>query len=267
MTRLSVLTLAVGILALTMCPPVQADCAVRQRVVITPAVTSTYVAPAVVTPTVVVKKEVVLTTPVAVYVPYAIPVLAAAYPGYAPVSPAPSGSPVYPGGPGGPAPPAVPVPIPGSAPAPGAGGLPGSPLSPAAASGADMRAIMTTLERINARLDVLEGKRPPPAMERAEPKVGDPPAKTPGAKAPGVGKLPAVFGAKCAQCHQRGNESKGGEFVMLEPDGTLAKLEAKQLLGIARKVYLGQMPPKSSKVEALSDSEVSEIIGFLDTLK
>lgn len=220
-----------GLVALAGCPsPVAADCAVvRQRAVV---VSQPYFAPTY-APTVVVKKvvEAVVATPVAVYLP--LPIYAGSY---------------YP--------PAYPV-APGAAPATSPGA------SPASAPGADMRAVLTALERINSRLDVLEGRGPPPGRIEPNPRPGEINPK-PAARPPAPGKVPEAFTNKCAQCHQRGKEKDGGDFVLMEPDGSVAKLEARQVLAVARKSYSGTMPPKTSKVPPLTDEEVAEVMSFVD---
>ena len=144
--------------------------------------------------------------------------------------------------------------------------VPGVPAAPAAAvpaappmPGADQAAILKALQAIEARLTALEkgGARP---VDPFNP--GAPPAATapPG---PARGKLTAIFAAKCNQCHQRGKETDGGNFVLTEPDGSLTKLDPRAQLATVRRSYSGTMPPKSSKVPPLTDEEVAEILANL----
>ena len=232
MKKLFTLTVSSGIIGLILMPSVKADCVVRSRVVVNPVVSNVITNHAVV-----VKKEVALATvvPIAVYqaIPLYVPTYAASYqPGYSP------GYPVT----------------------PPTGVVP----APATMSNQDMKAIMDSLERINRRLDALESGKvvPPPSA----PKPPIDPFNPPKEKTSSI-KSPTVFMNKCASCHQRGKEKDGGDFVLLETDGRLATLTDKQILGVTKRAYSGTMPPKSSKIEALTDAEVGEIMEFFDTKK
>lgn len=141
-----------------------------------------------------------------------------------------------------------------------------APAAAAPAAQNDTRAILDALKAIDGRLRALEAPGlPPPAMRPAAPQEGYAPRAPAPAHAPGAGKAPAVFGAKCARCHTRGGE-KGG-FVLVEPDGRASALDARQALATVRSVYSGRMPPRSSGVPALTDQEVGEVMGWLETLK
>lgn len=146
--------------------------------------------------------------------------------------------------------------------------------SPAAS---DTRAILEAIKSLEARLANLEGKggsrpsTPSPAPAPVPPMApADPfnPAPAPAAAskpaAAATGKAPAVFAAKCVQCHARGKEDAGGGLVLLEVDGSAVKLDARAALATARRSYNGTMPPKSSKIPPLTDEEVSEIMAFVD---
>ncbi len=135
------------------------------------------------------------------------------------------------------------------------------------AASADTKAILDALKAIDGRLSALERTRPSPPAKPADPfaPAGDPPAPPPAEAR--AGKAPAVFASKCASCHTRGKESAGGDFVLLEQDGSVAKLDARAVLAAARRSYNGTMPPKSSKVPALTDAEVAEVMAWLDTQK
>ncbi len=242
----------VAFLLLAWMPPARADCAVRQRVIVS---SPSYAYPSVTyTPykEVVVKKEVVLATPVAVYLPY--PIAAAFYPGYT-LPPTPGTAPSYPASPG-------------AAPTPGA--MPGGP-AVASAPGADLRPVLEALDRINRRLDVLEGRAPGGPRERFP--VQDPPVpgKLPTAGKGGI-KPPSFFGPKCASCHQRGKESEGNGFVLLEADGSLAPvLTDRDFRLVGSKIYTARMPPKKdgkgNALEAVTNEEAAEWAEFSDNLK
>lgn len=146
--------------------------------------------------------------------------------------------------------------------------------SPAGQS--DTKAILDAIKALDARLANLEGKggsRPatpspapaPPPMAPADPFNPAPaPAAASKPAAAATGKAPAVFAAKCVQCHARGKEDAGGGLVLLEVDGSAVKLDARAALATARRSYNGTMPPKSSKIPPLTDEEVSEIMAFVD---
>ncbi len=147
---------------------------------------------------------------------------------------------------------------------------PAAPVAPAGPS-ADTKAILDALKALDGRLQALERTRPAspaaPAPGPMAPAGGDDPFNPAGVRAPVAGKAPAVFSAKCASCHQRGKEDAGGGFVLLEPDGSVAKLDARAVLATARRSYGGTMPPKKSSVAPLTDAEVAEVMAWLDTMK
>jgi hypothetical protein len=58
-----------------------------------------------------------------------------------------------------------------------------------------------------------------------------------------------------------------GGFVLLEADGSVARLDARAVLATARRSYGGTMPPKKSSVAPLTDAEVAEVMAWLDTQK
>jgi mono/diheme cytochrome c family protein len=150
---------------------------------------------------------------------------------------------------------------------------PAAPVAPAGPS-ADTKAILDALKALDGRLQALERTRPgAPASPAPAPPAPMPPAGTDdpfnpaGARAPAPGRAPAVFAAKCASCHQKGREDAGGGFVLLEADGSVAKLDARAVLATARRSYGGTMPPKKSSVAPLTDAEVAEVMAWLDTMK
>lgn len=236
--------LALSLLFLGGCPKaaLASSCGVSTY----PVVTSHVVAKPVVTK--VVKEVVPAYIPVTVYQP--VPVFVPAY--TASYHPAPL------------------VPAPAPAPAPQAGPSP------------EAKAVLEALGRINARLDALEGRHAPAPAPAPTPTPTPGPRDpfnpgatsggnitTPATPAPGVGKAPMAFGAKCAQCHTRGKEDEGGGFVLLEPDGSVARLEPAKVLAVARRTrrsYNSTMPPRKSGL-SLTDAEVAEIMAWLDTVK
>ncbi len=150
---------------------------------------------------------------------------------------------------------------------------PAAPVAPAGPS-ADTKAILDALKALDGRLQALERTRPgAPAAPAPAPPAPMPPAGTDdpfnpaGVRAPVAGRAPAVFAAKCASCHQKGKEDAGGGFVLLEADGSVAKLDARAVLATARRSYGGTMPPKKSSVAPLTDAEVAEVMAWLDTMK
>lgn len=127
---------------------------------------------------------------------------------------------------------------------------------------------LTRLDRkvgqIDARLERLErtprgpiqqqapAPPPPPPPPPAEP--GPQPDKEPAkaqqqTKAAGpAAAFAAANKASCAACHQ-GKEvadAHGGGFVFTELDGTLAKLDSKQVLSVQRQLTTGKMPKVDS---------------------
>ena len=70
----------------------------------------------------------------------------------------------------------------------------------------------------------------------------------------------SLLGSRCAGCHQDGvAETKGGGFVIVEKNGTLAELSLAEKRRMVRLVTQGKMPPTG----ALSVAEQKAISGFL----
>lgn len=139
---------------------------------------------------------------------------------------------------------------------------------------ADTQAILEALRGFDARLRALEGGRVPATPPAAPPvtpptKPTDPFNPKGELKTPATGKAPTVFTNKCAACHQRGKEADGGNFVLLEADGSVVKLEARKVLSVVRRAYNSTMPPKDNKlgIPPLNDEEVGEVVQFSETQK
>lgn len=149
-----------------------------------------------------------------------------------------------------------------------------APVAPVPAQqSADTRAILDALKALDGRLQALERTRPASPVAPAPAPAPGPmvPADdpfNPGVRAPGAAaRVPAVFGAKCASCHTRGKEDAGGGFVLLEPDGSVAKLDPRGVLATARRSYSGTMPPKKSTVAPLTDAEVAEVMEWTNSVR
>lgn len=110
--------------------------------------------------------------------------------------------------------------------------------------------ILKALKSISDRLDKLEKGIAPAPAEAATPQLEVKP-----------GALPPVFAARCAACHQEGNEKKGGGLVLLKKDGSAASPDARQWGLTAVRTYLGEMPPKGGA--PCSDEEVGQIQEFV----
>ena len=230
---LTVFTLTAGVLLLLAVPGRSDSCAVRARPVVVSQAAAVVHSAAVVSHA----HHAAAVLPVAVFQPIAVavPTYTAAY------TPAPAPAPAH--------------------------------ASPAAS---DTRAILEAIKSLEARLANLEGKggsrpstpspapAPVPPMAPADPFNPAPAPAAAASKPAAPGKAPAVFATKCAQCHSRGKEDAGGGLVLLEVDGSAAKLDARAALATARRSYNGTMPPKSSKIPPLTDEEVSEIMAFVD---
>lgn len=69
----------------------------------------------------------------------------------------------------------------------------------------------------------------------------------------------SILATRCLSCHQDGKaQEKGGNFVLVEKDGTLAELSLAEKRRIIRMVQKGEMPPTGK----LPDSEVKSLTEF-----
>lgn len=109
--------------------------------------------------------------------------------------------------------------------------------------------ILKALKALNERLDRLE-KGQSVITPNNKPALEVKPAT-----------LPAVFAGKCAACHTEGQQAKGGGFILLKRDGSLAIPDARQWGLTATRTYLGEMPPKGGN--PCTDEEVAEIQEFV----
>lgn len=175
-------------------------------------------------------------------------------------------------------------------PQPAAAAAPAAPKTDAV-----MLEMLAELKKMNGRIDTLENNArylaPPPGGNPANyfapsgvgngygaPQQPPPPAQpapggirptTPGPAAQAGGHAKGgVFTAKCAACHQRGNESKGGGFVLTEKDGSLLKLSYRSQAKMRQHVYNSTMPPRDNeyKIPPLTDQEAAEGMAALDAL-
>ncbi|MBV9125345.1 MAG: cytochrome c, partial [Planctomycetes bacterium] len=92
------------------------------------------------------------------------------------------------------------------------------------------------------------------------------PQAQPEAAAPPVAPPPhlAILTARCAVCHEaKVAPTKGRGVVLLEGD-RLASLDNRQLNRILTQVYSGKMPKGGP---ALSDTEVAQLVTWMDSLK
>ena len=105
------------------------------------------------------------------------------------------------------------------------------------------------LATLKARLAELE-KRLSPTPPQVQPPAG---------QAKGL----AIMQARCASCHEeKVAQGKGSSFVLFKGNG-LSSLDSAAQNKVLRNVYTGRMPKNGT----LTDAEVAEVIGFLDTLK
>lgn len=81
-----------------------------------------------------------------------------------------------------------------------------------------------------------------------------------------IGALPASA-VRCAGCHARGQEAKGGGFVLLEANGQARKLNALELLALQEKARLEPDDPKSmpppGKGTPLTNEEAAQFGDFV----
>jgi hypothetical protein len=236
-----------------------------------PLVTGSYVAPTYVAP-VVVKKHVVaeVITPVVAPIAVFVPTYSATF-----------------------IQPPVPVAPPAAVAAPAAAVSPSPPPPPAAPAAApstceknnqamleivkDLRREIDDLKRQKAGVAPADPNEPQPLPAEPEPTKPNPGADTPGTPAPAPPPAPpektsalpatspalALATAKCARCHQRGRESEGANFVLLEGDGSFARLDARGLAALSRRLANRTMPPRSSGIPALTDAEAATLAAWL----
>lgn len=136
---------------------------------------------------------------------------------------------------------------------------PPPPVPAAAQPQPDLRPVLEAIGKmgdrlggIEKRLDSLEKRRridapPMPPADPASPKAELPP-----------GALSAA--AKCAGCHARGSEAKGGDFVLTEAGGTaFALLDAGDWQAVARRLQDPRkpMPPRDSGVVLTPDERAA----------
>src|SRR5262249_37023494 len=142
---------------------------------------------------------------------------------------APSGTPT----------PGVAAPVPAMPKAPNGNGHAAAP----AAAGSDTKAILEYLQKIDARLQKVEGAvfkgtpPPVPASEKGAAEAPPPPA----AQAPKDGL--AVAGARCAACHDKATAAtKGSNFVLLEGGKLASSLTPAGRLKSVKMVLSARMP-------------------------
>lgn len=72
----------------------------------------------------------------------------------------------------------------------------------------------------------------------------------------------AVIAARCALCHQAGNQSPDTRFTLLDNKGNLVPLTDKQCLEIIDRIYASEMPPPNNTkgVPQLSPAERTAIV-------
>ena len=137
-------------------------------------------------------------------------------------------------------------------------------IAPAAPSAAhapnDFKMLVEMLTSLKKDVDELKKGTPAP-MTRVPETPTPMNATTPAPLPNGL----RVAQAKCAACHVKGKESDGGDFVLLNEDGSRAKLTALQAGSFAKRVNNGSMPPKSNKhgITPLQDSEAFALIDDL----
>lgn len=132
-----------------------------------------------------------------------------------------------------------------------------------ASTPSEMALVLSELKKLNGRIDAIERRMGQPGGPPPMPRAEELPTKARSELSPEKKAL-ALFGSKCAVCHNQGNETKGGGFVLLS-GGAITKLDSKQLVRLSSHVYKGTMPPRSSGVAALTDEEVGEVMNWIDT--
>lgn len=119
-----------------------------------------------------------------------------------------------------------------------------------------MKAVLDALKAIDARLQKLEAGR-----SQVKPKDPfNPQAQRQDDRAAPPAAL-AVVQNKCAACHSAKDAGdKGAGLALLAEDGKLAALADKAARKVVGRSYAGTMPPKDSKVAALTDEEVAALV-------
>lgn len=125
----------------------------------------------------------------------------------------------------------------------------------------DLKAIIDALKTLDARLQRLEKGTTPAPQPAPKEKPKDPfnPAPLKG----GISGL-SVLVAKCASCHEKAVAGTKGSSIVLLEGSALAKLSDKTARKVLGVTYRGTMPPKDSKIAALTDEEVSAIVDLID---
>lgn len=116
-----------------------------------------------------------------------------------------------------------------------------------------LKEILTTLLRIEKRLNGGNVLQPVPNHTNAPDGV----------------KLTARL---CVTCHQANvADAKGGGFVLVEDDGTLAQLSVEARRRIERRVSNAQMPPAKflveNKLSPLNAAEKTALLGFIGPVR
>jgi hypothetical protein len=129
----------------------------------------------------------------------------------------------------------------------------------------DFKEIVDLIKGLDSRMKALEGKAPLTPLAPADSKLD---SKTDG-KADGktdakvdtkIPDIRLVNQQKCAICHQRGNEAKGGRFILSEADGSIVRLNNEQLGELDEQLSTNAMPKinatsKAAKITPLTDEE------------
>ena len=88
------------------------------------------------------------------------------------------------------------------------------------------------------------------------PKADNVPATPKGESAVDIRK---VNDAKCAMCHQQGNESRGGDFILSDLTGSLVVFSDSQLTAIEKHVNAGTMPKQTATARAAGVTPLTQI--------
>jgi len=119
-----------------------------------------------------------------------------------------------------------------------------------------------SVEALSARVEKIERTRQPLPQKQPEPQ----------AQAPRDDALKAaatVSQQKCAACHQKGNESHGGDFVLTDEQGRFVRLTDTQLVSMQRQLVKGKMPKinkraQEHQITALRKEEADALFAMLD---